>query len=101
MLIIKGKINAYSSRLNGTAQVVKYPKTVSFFDFIWFDGTPWIIRLNAQKEATVPKTWQIQKMYAYNEWTLNILVKHKYSAIKFGNRGKLKLAKVHKKKKIL
>jgi len=60
-----------------------------------------MIRLKAQKEATVPKTWQIQKIYAYNEWTLNILVKHKYSAMKFGNKGKLKLAKVHKKKKIL
>jgi hypothetical protein len=34
ILTIKGKISAYSSRLNGTAQVVKYPKTVSFFDFI-------------------------------------------------------------------
>ena len=31
----------------------------------------------------------------------SILVKHKNSAMKLGNNGKLKLAKVHKKKKML
>jgi hypothetical protein len=73
-----------------------------FFKIIWkFQKCFVPLYYQNKKKKKLQKTWQIQKIYAYKEWTLKILVKHKYSAIKFGNKGKLKLAKVHKKKKIL
>jgi hypothetical protein len=55
MAIIKGSTNAVSKRLRS----VKDPEAEVEY--------PCIIRLNAQKDATVPKTWQIQKTYAYKE----------------------------------
>ncbi len=88
--INKGNTRANSVRLRST--IVEFPSP---------EGIPWIIRLKDQNPYAAASTCEIQKIYAKSSCTAKMLAKHNTSAIKLGNKGKLRFAKVNKKKKRL